>query len=275
MNLLTDLPAAWTMTTPNIALILIDLQNEFLAPEGNFPVDKPQELLDNIRQLVAAFRISHESSPIFWIRAEYPPVHGEPDSAPGSQFNVLTGKHTGRKACCYAGTSGVEFPEVVMTMITDADMVITKTWYSAFKETTLDDELRARGVTKLFIAGLLTNVCVISTATQAVNLGYDVSVIESYLGWKRIQSHKRALESIRDLGIHVIPNVQSLGSGDQDNLLRDTHTIPSLYYVNGSIPSWRVLMALYEKVSVIRWTCVVHADRPFVRIYNSRCIAEE
>lgn len=235
------------MTENGKALLLIDLQNEFLTPEGNFPIQCAPELLGNIEALVTHFRATHPDAFIIWVRAEYPPLDGKESSLPGFQFNVLTGRHAGRKACCYAGTPGAEFPQRVEDMIRDSDVVLVKTWYSAFKETILDTLLRKRGVTELFIAGLLTHVCVMAAVTEACSLGYRVHVVESCLGTKRVESHQRALHTIRDLGVHVAANAQDL-LDDHPNPPQNNPPVPSLYYVNGSIPSSRVLMALYEKV---------------------------
>ena len=230
------------------ALILLDLQNEFLSPDGNFPIPHTSELLENISQLVGHFREHCREAPIVWVRAEYPPVHEDPSSAPRSPFNVLTGRHTGRKPCCYAGTSGAEFSPQVKALISETDVVITKTWYSAFEETNLYNLLKEQRVTKLFVAGLLSNVCVTSTATEATNMGYRVHIVESCLGWKRVESHRRALQSFPDLGIQTVAGVEDIIHVEGVNLPTGP-TVPSLYYVNGSIPSWRVLMALYEKAS--------------------------
>ncbi len=47
------------------------------------------------------------------------------------------------------------------------DLVITKTRYSGFAGTTLDSQLRMRGIQYLFFAGIATNVCVESTLRDA------------------------------------------------------------------------------------------------------------
>ena len=47
------------------------------------------------------------------------------------------------------------------------DMVIVKTRYSGFAGTTLDSQLRVRGIQYLFFAGIATNVCVESTLRDA------------------------------------------------------------------------------------------------------------
>ena len=52
------------------------------------------------------------------------------------------------------------------------DLVVTKTRYSGFAGTTLDSQLRTRGIRYLFFAGIATNVCVESTLRDAFFLDY-------------------------------------------------------------------------------------------------------
>lgn len=233
-------------------LVLVDLQNEFLSPSGNFPIPDPSRLVANNLLLAEKFRAA--GRPVFWIRAEYQGDHGletRPASSPASPFNVLSGTHTGRTPCCEKDSLGARFPEEVASIIAahpESNIIITKTWYSAFKETTLQIALEERGVEQIYVGGLLSNICVLSTATHARSLGLDVWVIEDCLGWRRIQSHERAMQSMRDLGVKVIAAVAEVEfKAQREPTARPPR--PRLYYVNGSIPSWRVLMVLHEKVS--------------------------
>lgn len=52
------------------------------------------------------------------------------------------------------------------------DLVVVKTRYSGFQGTTLDSQLRMRGIQYLFITGIATNVCVESTLRHAYFLDY-------------------------------------------------------------------------------------------------------
>ena len=94
----------------------------------------------------------------------------------------------------------------------------------------------------------MSNVCVLSTVTEAKRLGFKVRVVEECLGYTRRESHERALRTMRDLGVSVVPSVAAL----EVPVTSADIVVPTLYYVNGSIPSWRVMMALYEKVSLGR-----------------------
>jgi nicotinamidase-related amidase len=54
--------------------------------------------------------------------------------------------------------------------------VITKAFPNSFRETELEDELRARGVDELVVCGMMTSMCVDATVRAAVDLGFDTTV---------------------------------------------------------------------------------------------------
>lgn len=56
------------------------------------------------------------------------------------------------------------------------DLVLRKAWADSFYETELHAELSARGIKRLVIAGLKSDVCVMMTCMRAITLGYDVAL---------------------------------------------------------------------------------------------------
>lgn len=64
-------------------------------------------------------------------------------------------------------------------VVAPQDLVATKTGASAFfpGRCHLDDELQGRGIAFLLIAGLVTNVCCESSARDACELGYRVTMV--------------------------------------------------------------------------------------------------
>jgi nicotinamidase-related amidase len=56
------------------------------------------------------------------------------------------------------------------------EVVIRKRESDSFFETTLQEELERRGITRLLIAGGMTEYCVDSTCRRATSLGYDVTL---------------------------------------------------------------------------------------------------
>ena len=81
---------------------------------------------------------------------------------------------------------------------------IDKRHYSAFSGTDLDVRLRERKIHKIHLTGVCTDICVLHTAIEAYNLGYEIVVHE-----KAVQSfdpvgHKWALGHFKNcLGAEV------------------------------------------------------------------------
>ena len=60
---------------------------------------------------------------------------------------------------------------------TTAEIVIHKKYNSSFASTVLDQRLKALGVSRIVLAGALTNWCVRSTAYAAVDRGYNLALV--------------------------------------------------------------------------------------------------
>jgi nicotinamidase-related amidase len=58
----------------------------------------------------------------------------------------------------------------------DGDKIIRKRESDSFFETNLQEELRKGGVTRLIVAGAMTEYCVDTTCRRATSLGYDVTL---------------------------------------------------------------------------------------------------
>ena len=56
-----------------------------------------------------------------------------------------------------------------------------KRHYSAFSGTDLDIRLRERGITELCLTGVCTDICVLHTAVDAYNLGYQLMILNAPL----------------------------------------------------------------------------------------------
>ena len=58
------------------------------------------------------------------------------------------------------------------------ELVVNKTTYGTFSSTGLDHTLRSLGITSLVIGGVVTNVCVETTARDAADRGYNVVLLD-------------------------------------------------------------------------------------------------
>jgi ureidoacrylate peracid hydrolase len=82
--------------------------------------------------------------------------------------------------------------------IRDGDMIAEKDRYSAFHcpVSTLDRDLRARGIDTVLIAGTLTNVCCETTARDAMQLDYRVVMLADGCATRTDDEHNASLGAI-------------------------------------------------------------------------------
>ena len=178
------------MTDPTrTALVVVDMQNDFLADEGAFPrrhVD-PAQLTTTIARLVAAAR--EQGRTIVWVSS----IYGElADAGEGET-------HTG-KPCCVRGSWGAQLVDGLLASRRADDLHVTKQWYSALRDTDLRAQLAGRDVSTVVLCGVATNVCVLATARDARRLGLAVQVLADACAAGSINRHLGALHEIEGLG---------------------------------------------------------------------------
>ncbi|KAG6909969.1 hypothetical protein DXG01_014238 [Tephrocybe rancida] len=261
------------MATPKRCLVMIDLQNDFIAPEGRFRIHGDSlPFLENLHDISTAFHVS--GYPVFWIRSEYATPNQDTSNSTERRIwdptKFLAGTHTGPTPCCVKGSVGADFPLDVRALVDKSSsgqggsIILTKTWYSAFKETSFLNDLKSRGITELFVGGIQTNVCVNATVNDALAFGFGVTLLEDCLGWRKRASHDRALRAMTKLGARLSSSEVICPTGPLSPTFDSTtwKKLPELLYVNGSIPSWRVMMALHDKGIKFRRTRLLVMSDP-------------
>ncbi len=97
------------------------------------------------------------------------------------------------------------------------EIVMAKTTASAFSSTTFDQVLRYLGVSRLIVAGVVTNGCVEMTARDATDRGYDVTIVEDACTASTAELHQNAiarLATVRLMRIHDSKDVITKISGN-------------------------------------------------------------
>lgn len=74
-----------------------------------------------------------------------------------------------------------------------------KTRYSAFAGTPLDMELRARDVKEIHLMGVCTDICILHTAIDAYNLGYNIVVHTKGVASFDTEAHQFALRHFKNV----------------------------------------------------------------------------
>ncbi|PWR23308.1 cysteine hydrolase family protein [Zavarzinia compransoris] len=158
------------------ALLVIDLQVDFLSPEGYFArkgydPGRLRAILPTVNALVGAAR--RAGCAIVHTRQGYR-ADGA-DLTPYEQWRRARSGMAGTRALM-RGQPGFDLvPELD---VAPADIIVDKTANGAFTHTDLDHILRARGISHLMLAGCTTDVCVHTTQREAVDRNYQCLLVE-------------------------------------------------------------------------------------------------
>lgn len=173
--------SAFDLDPARMALLVIDMQNDFCKPEGFFAqaghdVSTCQAAVDRTVWLLEHARAA--GLPVFWSRSinpEQPRYKLPPLRFRAPRESDAFEESVGGTNCFHPDSWGSR----IVDDLTPApeDVVIDKPRYDMFFETRLDEELRARGVDALVLAGVTTNCCVDSTARDAFMRGYGVLIV--------------------------------------------------------------------------------------------------
>lgn len=83
---------------------------------------------------------------------------------------------------------------------------MAKTRYSAFSGTDLEIKLRERNITELHLVGVCTDICILHTAVDAYNKGFQIKVHSGAVASFNEAGHKWALNHFKhSLGATILP----------------------------------------------------------------------
>lgn len=178
------------------ALVIVDVQNDFL-PGGALAVPHGDEVVPVLNRWIERF--TARGLPVVATRDWHPPDH--------CSFRERGGPWP---VHCVAGTEGAAFAPglrlpadaLVISKATEPD----REAYSGFEGTDLAARLRGLGVRRLFVGGLATDYCVLSTVRDARREGFDVVLLEDAVRAVDVQpgDGARALEEMRRLGAGLV-----------------------------------------------------------------------
>ena len=181
---------------PGDALVIVDVQNDFL-PGGALAVPHGDEVVPVLNRWIERF--TARGLPVIATRDWHPPDH--------CSFQARGGPWPPH---CVAGTEGAAFapglrlpPDaLVISKATEPD----REAYSGFEGTALAECLRALGARRLFVGGLATDYCVLSTVRDARREGFEVVLIEDGVRAVDVRpgDGERALEEMRRLGTALV-----------------------------------------------------------------------
>lgn len=188
----------------DVALIVVDVQNDFADPSGSLYVQGGEAVVPFVNAEVEAMLTA--SGRVFYTRDWHPPStpHFEKD---GGIWPVH----------CVAGTWGAEFhPDLLIRGPVVAKGTSGEDGYSGFSmrhhetgetiSTDLERLLRDAGIDRVVVVGLATDYCVKATALDARSLGFATVVLSD--GVRAVNlvegDGERAIAELRRVGVNVV-----------------------------------------------------------------------
>ena len=204
MSLLPTL--AERLAPRHTALLVIDMQNDFCAPNGYVETVLGKDAspcraaVAPIAGLVEQARQAHVL--VIWIRADY-----SPDKVP--VHLALKAHERGSTApFCHGGSWGAGFYELSPAV---GESIIDKHCFSAFIGTGLEQRLRTAGIRTVVLTGVQTNACIESSLRDAASLGFHVVVPADCVASHTPALHDAALKNVAFLFGDVVPSSEVVG----------------------------------------------------------------
>jgi len=164
----------FTLKRGKTALIVVDLQNEFVRDGGLIQVNDAKATLDTNRRLIKFFR--KKAMPVIYTKMS---LNGdwalpmkmirftEPDRIQGKALLP------GHKRVFTDIGKKLDVTDIVEEVYPEAgDHIIHKNWFDAFNGTHLGPLLQGLSIEYVVVTGTVTHICVESTAKGAFNHGY-------------------------------------------------------------------------------------------------------
>lgn len=179
----------------NKVLLVIDYTVDFVAEDGALTCGLPGMELENYMTTLTERFIAEDAFVVFPVDVhdENDPYHPETKSFPPHNIRGTAGRNL-------YGTL-----QDVYEKHKDRIHWMDKTRFSAFAGTDLELLLRARNITEIHIVGVCTDICVLHTAVDAYNKGFDLVIHEKGVASFNQTGHEWALNHFeKTLGATVI-----------------------------------------------------------------------
>jgi len=182
------------------ALIIVDMQNDFLHPDGdvahrvrenpNSTVDLPflRGTIPQVARLAEAFR--EAGRPVVYLAHVVKPDYSDAQF-PYWRLGLPRG---GNRTFITEGSWGAQIADELKPR--DGEHVVIKKGFGGFANTPLDTILRSLGVTTCVVAGVITSVCVSSTVRGAVEHNYRMILVGDAAADRNRDAHEAELKTM-------------------------------------------------------------------------------
>jgi nicotinamidase-related amidase len=180
------------MTTRKPALLIIDMQNDFVREGAPLQMQGAPPIIRNVASVLEIFR-----------RKNLPVIHVvRVHRRDGSDVEIFREDLFTQTPFAVDGTQGAEIIRELTPL--PGEYLIRKTRMSAFLFTDLDLLLRSRGIDEVFITGIQTPNCIRTTAFDAMAHNFRTYLIEDAVAAQNQDIHQANCRDMSAIGIGMI-----------------------------------------------------------------------
>ena len=182
------------------ALIIVDMQNDFVHPEGSFG-RRAREMAEagiemrflmgtipQVKRLADAFR--EAGRPVVYVAQVLKPDYSDAQF-PYWRFGLTPG---GNRRGCVEGTWGAQIIDELQPR--EGEHLVVKKGFGGFSNTPLDTILRNLGVTTCVVTGVTTCVCVSTTVRGGVEHNYRMILVADAVAEVSRDTHDAELKTM-------------------------------------------------------------------------------
>ncbi|KAF4671907.1 NAD(+) salvage pathway protein [Perkinsus chesapeaki] len=206
-------------TMPETALVIVDVQNDFCqggslaVPDGDAVIDVINTLRQKLEPVVSLVCLTQDWHPKG--HCSFQSTHAAEGAQLFHPFKLEDGEDQMMwPDHCVQGSKGAEFREGLVVLGTDrivkkgTDVKVDS--YSGFFDnnkkchTELDAILKSHKIERIILAGLAFDYCVGFTALDAVELGYEVALVEDATRPVAEESAKEMRSKLQKAGVKLV-----------------------------------------------------------------------
>ena len=174
------------------ALLIIDMQNDFVLNGKPLQVRGAQKIIPRIRMVLEHFR--SRSLPVFHVIR----VH-RPD---GSDVEIIRQELFQKSPFAVEGTKGAAVIDELDPL--PGEYILPKIRMSAFIGTGLDLTLRTLGVDMVIVTGIQTPNCIRTTVFDAIAYNYSACIVDDATAAQNDEIHQSNIRDMENIGVKKI-----------------------------------------------------------------------
>lgn len=183
-----------TRSDQNVALLIIDMQKDFVLPGAPACVARAAESVETIARLLGMARVRGWT--VFHIIRDH-----APDGADAEVYRRHLFQNGG--GVCVSGSSGAEILSELSPI--PGEHIVPKTRFSAFYQTGLETTLREIGVETLVLSGTQYPNCVRGSAMDALYRDFRVIIVTDGCSAADRETEEANIRDMRGMGMSCVP----------------------------------------------------------------------